>query len=92
MTNIPHLEDWYLVAEAAELLGVSKQTIHNMIHGDEPRLTKVRRLGPPDNKPIYLVSKFQIDQILTERYEPNPVVLTKEQHEALDNSPMSKVS
>lgn len=65
-TEIPRLEDWLSIPEAADKLGVSKQMIHKMIHSlNVFDLTKdVRKIG---EKPMYILREAAVESLKESR-------------------------
>ena len=55
--DVPPLEGWTTISEAAELLGVTRQAVHKMIF--DRKLKSVRRLGSV-LKPIYVVRTAEV--------------------------------
>lgn len=64
--NIPVLEGWVNLTEAAEMIGITRQHAHKkarLANEGKPNGWKsIRRVG---TKPMYLVSTEEIDEILT---------------------------
>lgn len=65
-TEIPRLEDWLSIPEAAFELGVSKQMIHKMIHSLKVFNSDrdVRKVG---EKPMYLVRESAVEALKKSR-------------------------
>lgn len=57
--NIPVLEGWVLIAEAAEMLGVTRQHAYRLVKDDE--LKNVRRLGTSE---FYVVPVSEVQRRL----------------------------
>lgn len=65
VADVPLLPGWILVAEAADILGLSKQTVHTLI-----RLGKFKtlhRLGSSPDKSIYVIRAAEVRALATER-------------------------
>lgn len=58
VVDIPLLPGWVMVAEAAEMLGLSKQAVHGMIRNKELKTT--HRLGMRTDKPIYVIQESEV--------------------------------
>jgi hypothetical protein len=69
--QIPVLEGWVTLAEAALMLGVRKQSVHKMTKprpgGQPPRITTLHRLGR--ERPVYIVREQEIHKIAREQGE-----------------------
>jgi hypothetical protein len=58
---------WILVAEAADILSLSKQSVHGLIRSGTIKST--HRLGRNPDKTIYVLSEAEILILATERSE-----------------------
>lgn len=65
VADVPLLPGYILVAEAADILGLSKQAVHTLIRTGELKTT--HRLGNNPEKPIYVIAADEIQRLATER-------------------------
>lgn len=64
MSDVPFLEGWTTLTEAAERLGVSKQAVHKM--ASEGKITTLRRIG---RKPLYVMRDAELTRLEAAREE-----------------------
>lgn len=62
--QVPPLEGWVTVAQAAELLGITRQAVHKKIL--DGTLHSARRLGSV-SKPIFILEVGEIDDLVGAR-------------------------
>lgn len=62
--QVPPLEGWVTVAQAAELLGITRQAVHKKIL--DGTLQSARRLGSV-SKPIFILEVGEIDDLVGAR-------------------------
>lgn len=55
--QVPPLEGWVTVAQAAEILGITRQAVHKKIL--DGSFTSTRRLGPV-SKPIFVLARIEL--------------------------------
>jgi predicted DNA-binding protein (UPF0251 family) len=60
VSDLPVLEGWMTLEEAASELGVSRQTAHKYVFDQRPRLTTATRVG---RKPYILVRTAEVAAI-----------------------------
>ena len=65
VANVPLFPEWILVTEAATILGVSKQAVHNMIRSDE--FHDVHKLKQSEGNYIYVLRKAEVERVRQER-------------------------
>lgn len=65
--DAPRLAGWVTPTEAAEALGVSRQTVNQMIQGGEFETLHV--IGP-DTRPQYVVRRDEVERIKATRRFP----------------------
>ncbi len=58
MTDIPNLEGWMTVAQAAEVFGVTRQSLVRMIR--EGKFASARKVG---DKPIFLLETDEVYEV-----------------------------
>lgn len=65
--EVPYLEDWITPGLAAKKLGMTKQSVHNlMLNGRFPSL---RRIAADGSRPYYVLSAREIEVFGLERTE-----------------------
>lgn len=62
LEDAPVLEDWIFLAEAAELLGCSRQNARLMAEGG--KFQKIQRVG---HKKLIMVRESEVEQMLARR-------------------------
>lgn len=65
VANVPLLPHWILVTEAAVLLGISKQAVHNLIRAGE--FADVHRMKQNEGNYIYVLRKAEVEAVRRER-------------------------
>lgn len=55
--NAPELKGWVTASQAAELLGISRQSVNRMINRGE--FTTLHALG---ERPVYLISRTEVQK------------------------------
>lgn len=73
MRQVPVLEGWITLPEAAEDLGISRARVHQM--AQEEKLTTVSQLG---RRPVYIVREAEIRRIKEERQAGRVVAVAVE--------------
>jgi hypothetical protein len=73
MRQVPVLEGWITLPEAAEDLGISRARVHQM--AQEEKLTTVSQLG---RRPVYIVREVEIRRIKEERQAGRVVAVAVE--------------
>lgn len=63
--TVPRLPGWLTAPEAAKVLGVTKQGIHQLIHSDKKPLPSTHRIG--DGKPVYLLWELEVLELQAHR-------------------------
>ena len=63
--DVPILWEWMTLPTAATMLGVSKQTVHNMVAAG--RFESVHTLSGPSKRNIYVVRRAEVERMLAER-------------------------
>jgi predicted site-specific integrase-resolvase len=66
--NAPRLLEWMNASEVAETLGVSRQSVHEMIRAGEFKTLHVS--GLPSQRPAYYVKRVEVEQIKSTRVFP----------------------
>lgn len=61
--ELPVLDGWMTLEEAAAELGVSRQTVHKYVFDQRPKLTTATRIG---RKPYIIVRTAEVTQIQRE--------------------------
>ena len=61
--DLPVLEGWMTLEEAATELGVSRTTVHKYVFDQRPKLTTVTRIG---RKPYLIVRTAEVAQLQRE--------------------------
>lgn len=65
--SAPRLVEWVTATEAAEIFGVSRQTVNQMIRAGE--FESLHVLGPP-NKVQYVLARKEVERIRKNRMFP----------------------
>jgi translation initiation factor IF-2 len=65
LSQIPELPDWILVAEAARLLGVSKQAVHLMIQ--QGQFKQLHRMKQAAGTWIYVLNEDEVQKLAAVR-------------------------
>lgn len=63
--DVPQLTEWMTLPSAAEVLGVTKQTVHNMV--STGKLKSVHTLSAGKKRPLYVVRRSEIEQVFATR-------------------------
>ena len=75
LNNIPTLDGWVNLTEAAEMLGFTRQHAFKKAHqandGHPSGWKTIRRIG---SKPMYVVSTAEIEELLTARADKTNLV------------------
>lgn len=63
--ELPLLDGWETVTDAASYLSVSRQAIHKML--EDGLFPSARQLGRSTSKPIYIVSSEELENVYKSR-------------------------
>lgn len=56
--EVPKLEGWVTISEAAEILGISRQAVHKMVNSGKFR--SARKIG--SSKPVFVVRAAEVSK------------------------------
>lgn len=62
LSDVPELEDYIALTDAARALGVSRQAMHGMIRSG--KIESIRKVGPI---PVYMLLKTEFNKIVEKR-------------------------
>ena len=60
VNNVPILEEWVTLPTAAQMLGVTKQTVHNMVAAG--KFPSVHTISGTGKRNIYVVRRAEVDR------------------------------
>lgn len=79
--NAPRLETWMFPTEIAQELGISRQTVNQMIHAGE--FKSLHLAGGSEKKPQFAVRRSEVEKIAETRVFPR----RKVEEETSEESP-----
>lgn len=60
----PRLETWVTVTQAAEILGLSRQTVNHMVH--DGVFESLHLFGSP-TRPQHVLDRYEVEELATSR-------------------------